>query len=110
LQDGYTLKVNKLEPVDKGILKLTNPKIELLKDCHMLLKGTAELTNEVKSCEVCLYMRNTHYATQCYLSEPSPSFKHSLSTVLSEKKKVAVHLKKGVGGDFHERLYKPEPV
>jgi hypothetical protein len=84
LQDGYKLVVKKLEPVDNtGKLKLTNLKIELLEDCHLLLKGTVELTTGFSTCKVCLYMRYAHCATQCYLSEQIIPFTQSLRTVLS---------------------------
>jgi hypothetical protein len=93
LQNGYKIILKKLEAIDKNnILKITSPSIELLSDCQALLKGTAELTKEFSSCSVCLYMRNAHCATQLYLSETSPSFTHSISTVLSENRCA---LKKG---------------
>lgn len=43
--DGYKIKVNKLEPCDKsGTIKLTNPKVELMKDCHVMISGCADFT------------------------------------------------------------------
>ncbi|GFG31215.1 hypothetical protein Cfor_06931, partial [Coptotermes formosanus] len=51
--DGYKIKVNKLESCDnKGTLKLTNPKVELTKDCHVVISGCAELTAGFSSCKV----------------------------------------------------------
>jgi hypothetical protein len=53
LQEGYKLKIIKMEPCDgKGILKLTNPKAELLADCHLLVSGCLDLTAEFSSCKV----------------------------------------------------------
>jgi hypothetical protein len=52
--DGYQIKLIKLEPCDgKGILKLSNnPKVELTKDCHLLLSGCGDLTTAVSTCKV----------------------------------------------------------
>jgi hypothetical protein len=53
LQDGYQIKLNKLESCDnKGMLKFTNPKAEFTKDCHIRLIGCGDLTSSFSSCKV----------------------------------------------------------
>jgi hypothetical protein len=53
-QDGYKLKVNKIEPCDSSNqIKLTNPKVELTKNCELFVQGCGELTSGFTSCKVC---------------------------------------------------------
>jgi len=69
LQDGYQIKLNKLESCDsKGTLKLTNPKATFTKDCHILVSGCADLTASFSSCKVSWNMGNAHCATAPYLN------------------------------------------
>lgn len=51
--DGYKVKVNKIETCDSSNqIKLTNPKVELTKDCELFVQGCAELTSGFTSCKV----------------------------------------------------------
>ena len=66
-QDGYKLKINKLEHCDNNVIfKLTNPVIELTKDCNAFFKGCAEATKGFKSFKVRLNLGSVHYVTSQY--------------------------------------------
>jgi len=66
-QDGYKVKINKLEHCDKNVIyKLTNPVYELTKDCHSFFKGCVEVTKPVKTFKVRLKLGGVHYVTSQY--------------------------------------------
>ena len=66
-QDGYKVKINKLEHCDKNVIyKLKNPGYELTNDCNAILKGCVEITKDVKKFKVCLNLGSVHYVTSQY--------------------------------------------
>ena len=63
-QDGYKIKLNKLEHCDsKAIYKITNLKVELTKECSVFFKGCVELTAAITSLRVCWNARSVLYVT-----------------------------------------------
>ena len=66
-QDGYKLKINKLEHCDNNVIyKITNPVIELTKDCNVFFKGCMEVTKAFKTFKVRLNLGSVHYVASQY--------------------------------------------
>jgi hypothetical protein len=66
-QDGYKLKINKFEQCDNNVIyKLTNPVLELTKDCNAFFKGCVEVTKAIKTFKVHLKLGSVHYVNSQY--------------------------------------------
>jgi hypothetical protein len=71
LQDGYKIKVNKLQACDgSGTVKIINPKIELTKDCLVVADGCAQITKGFSKCKVCLMICQFLTASQRVRNQP----------------------------------------
>jgi hypothetical protein len=65
LQDGYKIKVNKLQACDNsGTMKIINPKIELTQDCIVAADGCVQITKGFSNCKVCFKLRKVFTASQ----------------------------------------------